>query len=33
MRMEVPGKPRPLEQAKLLIGEGVEEVLFFEAFL
>jgi hypothetical protein len=25
--------PTPIEQASMLIGEGVEEVLFFEAFL
>ncbi|MBI2929134.1 MAG: hypothetical protein HYY24_26010 [Verrucomicrobia bacterium] len=33
MSTEVPSKPRPIEQAKLLLGEGFEEVLFFEAFL
>jgi hypothetical protein len=33
MSMEAPGKPRPLEQPKLRVGEGIEEVLFFEALL
>ena len=28
-----PSKPQPLKQQKLLVGEGIEEVFFFEALL